>query len=87
MNTVVPSTSVSVDTHVFPALALADRSDTSASGAVQGLVRVVKGSQDLLFDKHNFEKYEATLISQGWAVYEDIRDTLNVTPAPPVDDE
>ncbi len=86
MSTITPSPSVSVETHVFPALTLADRSCAVGSRSTQALVRVVKGSQDLLFDKHNFEKYEATLISQGWTVYEDIRASLMPSVAP-VDDE
>jgi len=59
----------------FPKLTLADRSCAVASGAVQALVRVVKGTQELLFDGHSFAKHEADLIADGWTVYEDVRAT------------
>lgn len=54
----------------------ADRSDAYASGAVQALVRVAKGRQDLLFDKHSFDKHEAALIGAGWQVVEDVREAV-----------
>lgn len=62
------------NTVTFPALTLADRSDAAASGAVQGLVRVVRGVQDLVFDNHSFNEHQAKLIADGWTVYEDIRE-------------
>jgi hypothetical protein len=70
--------------HVFPPLTLSDRSCAVSSLSTQALVRVVKGKQDLLFDKHTFEKFQATLIGQGWTVYEDIRDSINPQAKPPV---
>ena len=64
-----------VDTVVFPPLTLADRCCATASGSTQALVRVVKGTKDLMFSGHAFAKHEATLIADGWTVYEDIRAT------------
>lgn len=78
--TATPSTPVPtapVTPHVFPPLTLADRSDASASRAVQALVRIVKGPRDLLLDGHTFSKNEADLIADGWTVYEDIRETAS----------
>jgi hypothetical protein len=60
----------------FLHLTAQDRSDAYASGAVQALVRVAKGSQDLLFDKHSYDKHEAALIGQGWEVIEDVREAV-----------
>lgn len=60
----------------FPALTHADRSDACASGAVQALVRVVKGKRDLLLDSHSYNVHQAALIAQGWAVAEDIREAV-----------
>lgn len=58
----------------FPEITHADRSDAYASGAVQALVRVAKGGQDLLFDGHAFAQHEPALIASGWIVVEDARD-------------
>lgn len=58
---------------LFPPLTLADRSDAVPSA--QALVRIVKGTQDLLLDGHSFNKHEAELIADGWLIYEDIRAT------------
>lgn len=60
---------------VFPPLKLTDRSCAMGSGSTQALVRVVKGTRDLLFDGHSYAKYQAQLIADGWTVYEDIRET------------
>lgn len=65
------------ETHVFPPLTLSDRSCAVSSLSTQALVRVVKGKQDLLFDSHSFNKYQASLIAEGWSVYEDIRSTID----------
>lgn len=65
-----------VNTPVFPPLKTADRSDAYASGAVQALVRVVKGSKELILDGHSYSKHEAALIGQGWAVAEDVREAV-----------
>lgn len=62
----------------FPPLVLADRSCAVASRAAQAVVRVVKGNQDLMFDSHNFNKHQASLIAAGWMVFEDIRE-VNAT--------
>jgi len=56
----------------FPPLKPADRSDAVPSA--QALVRVVKGTKDLLLDGHSYTKHEADLIADGWSVYEDIRE-------------
>ena len=65
---------------VFPPLKPADRSDAVPSA--QALVRVMKGSQDLLLDGHSYTKHEADLIADGWSVYEDIREVaLNLPTA------
>jgi hypothetical protein len=75
INTEVVSNDIQPGTS-FPPLTNADRSDAYASGAVQALVRVAKAGQDLLFDKHAFDKHEATLIGQGWEVIEDVREAV-----------
>lgn len=76
MSTVIvtPDTDTS-ETHVFPPLLLADRSDAVPSA--QALVRVVRGSQDLLLDGHTYNKSQAQLIAEGWTVYEDVRETVS----------
>lgn len=65
-----------VETPSFAPLKTADRSDAYASGAVQALVRVTKGSKELLLDGHSYAKHEAALIGQGWAVQEDVREAV-----------
>lgn len=60
----------------FAPLTHADRSDACASGAVQALVRVVKGKKDLLLDSHSYNVHQAALIAQGWTVAEDIREAV-----------
>lgn len=60
----------------FTPLKTADRSDAYASGAVQALVRVVKGSKELLLDGHSYNKHEAALIGSGWVVQEDVREAV-----------
>lgn len=72
MSTVTDITSGTAQAAVFPPLKPADRSDAVPSA--QALVRVVKGHQDLLLDGHSYTKHEATLIADGWTVYEDIRE-------------
>jgi hypothetical protein len=67
-------------TPTFPALTHADRSDACASGAVQALVRVVKGKKELLLDNHSFNLHQAALIGQGWTVAEDIREAVLFPP-------
>lgn len=64
----------------LPGLTHADRSDAVASGAVQALVRVVKGKQELLLDNHSFNLHQAALIVQGWTVAEDIREAVLYPP-------
>jgi len=66
------------EAYVWPALKPADRSDAVPSA--QALVRVVRGSDDLLFDGHSFAKHEAQLIADGWEVYEDIREVAQNMP-------
>lgn len=84
MNDILAVTASSnVETHVFPPLTLADRSCAVSSLSTQALVRVVKGKQDLLFDSHHFNTHQATLIAEGWTVYEDIRDSINPHVAQP----
>lgn len=70
------STATSIPVHEFPALTTADRSDASASGAMQALIRVVKGDKDLLLDSHSYNLHEAALIGQGWEVREDVREAV-----------
>lgn len=60
----------------FAPLNSADRSDAYSSGAVQALVRVVKGGKDLLFDNHSYTKHEPALIASGWSVVEDVREAV-----------
>lgn len=64
------------NTPTFTPLTHADRSDACASGAVQALVRVVKGKKELLFDSHSYNIHQAALIAQGWSVAEDIREAV-----------
>lgn len=59
---------------LFPPLTTADRS--CANPSAQALVRVAKGSTDLLFDGHAYALAEAALIGDGWIMVEDIRGTL-----------
>lgn len=63
-----------VTTEAYPALTASDRSDASASGAVQALVRVAKGGRDLLLDGHTYAVSEAALLVDGWEVIEDARE-------------
>ena len=78
--TATPAPSGSAEAAVFPPLKPADRS--CAVPSAQALVRVVKGTRDLLFDGHSFTQHEAKLIADGWTVYEDIRATaLNLPTA------
>lgn len=74
------ATDISTDTAQFPSLTHADRSDAHASGAVQALVRVVKGDLDLLLDNHSYNQHEAALIASGWSVAEDIREAVLYPP-------
>lgn len=64
------------DVPLFSALTQADRSDATASGAVQALVRVVKDGRDLLLDNHSYNLHEAALIGSGWEVFEDVREAI-----------
>ena len=68
------------DTAVFPPLTLADRCCATSSGAAQALVRVVKGTKDLMLSGHAFSLHEAKLLADGWSVYEDIRVTAEEKP-------
>jgi hypothetical protein len=70
--TATPAPSGSAEAALFPPLKPADRSDAVPSA--QALVRVVKGTKDLLLDGHSYTKYEADLIADGWTVFEDIRE-------------
>lgn len=74
--TVVPvkKTGPTKNTVEFPPLTHADRCDGARSA--QGLVRLVRGTQDLVLSGHYFEASEAALIGAGWEVYEDIRDAV-----------
>lgn len=74
------ATRTSTDVPLFATLTHADRSDASASGAVQALVRVAKDGRDLLLDNHHFNLHEAALIGQGWEVIEDIREAVLYPP-------
>lgn len=58
----------------YPALTASDRSDASASYAVQALVRVAKDGRDLLLDGHTYAVNEAALLVDGWEVIEDARE-------------
>jgi len=68
------------DVPLYPSLTHADRSDATASGAVQALVRVIKDGKDLLLDNHSFNLHQAALIGQGWEVAEDIREAVLYPP-------
>lgn len=70
----ITATSEAIPGVIFPPLTHSDRSDAYASGAVQALVRVVKGSQDLILDGHSFHKHEAELMADGWTVRDDNRE-------------
>lgn len=76
MTTATPQETVSLDESPFPPLNALDRSDACASGAVQGLVRVAKDAQDLVFDNHTYNKHEAALLVDGWTVVEDVREAV-----------
>lgn len=78
MSTVTDINTSTIEAAVFPALLPADRSDAVPSA--QALVRVVKGTKDLLLDGHSYTKHEAELIADGWTVYEDIREVANNKP-------
>lgn len=69
----------------YPALTAADRSDASASGAVQALVRVAKNGRDLLLDGHTYAVNEATLLVDGWKVIEDARERFLNPPQSDID--
>lgn len=80
MSTVTDVTPGTAQAAIFPPLKPADRSDAVPSA--QALVRVVKGTKDLLLDGHSFTKHEADLIADGWVIYEDIREVaLNLPTA------
>ena len=64
----------------FAPLNHADRSDAYASGAVQALVRVEKGGNDLLLDGHSYATHEPALIASGWTVVEDNREQAQNLP-------
>ncbi len=82
MNAVEDITAMATKLAEFPPLKLADRACAVASGSTQALVRVVKGTQDLLFDNHYFNLHQAQLLAEGWVVYEDIREeALNLPTA------
>jgi hypothetical protein len=78
MNTVSNVDHSTAEVAVFPALLPADRSDAVPSA--QALVRVVKGTKDLLLDGHSYNKHQAELIADGWTVYEDIREIAENKP-------
>jgi hypothetical protein len=78
MSTVTDVTPSTAEAALFPPLKPADRSDAVPSA--QALVRVVKGTKDLLLDGHSYNKYEATLFASGWSVYEDIREVAENKP-------
>lgn len=62
------------DTVSYPPLNALDRCDGNYSS--QALVRLVRGNQDLCLSAHYFNQAELTLISQGWMIYEDIREAV-----------
>lgn len=58
----------------FPSLARWTHCDGNYSS--QALVRLVRGTQDMCFSAHYFEKVEDGFIKAGWKIHEDIREAV-----------
>lgn len=64
----------------YPSLTAHDRCDRCGA---QAYVRWGKGAQDIVTCNHHSNKFEATLITQGFDLVQDNRSLINAKSAPP----
>lgn len=62
-----------------PSLTAHDRCDRCGA---QAYVRWGKGTQDIVTCNHHSNKFEATLITQGFDIVQDNRSLINAKPSP-----